>query len=90
MKTAEEFLKNKNYPSFSTEGGLGLVYVKEIMIEFARYHVKQALYEASRVHLSADTDEKAFDKMGEVIFTDDAEEYNTNQILSAYPLDNIK
>ena len=60
------------------------------MIEFAKYHVKEALYRASRVHLSADNDEEAFDKMGKVLFTDDAEEYNTNQILNAYPLENIK
>ena len=90
MKTALEYLKDKKYPNFSTEGGLGLGYVEEVMKEFAQYHVKEALYRASKVHLSADNDEEAFDKMGEVLFTNDAEEYNESQILSAYPLENIR
>jgi hypothetical protein len=45
--TAEKFLKLKKYPSFNNEGGLGLYYCKEAMIEFAKYHVEQALKAAS-------------------------------------------
>ena len=47
MKTAEEFLIEKNYPLYNEFGGLGMYYVKEAMIEFAKMHVQEALRLAS-------------------------------------------
>lgn len=64
--------------------------VADIMVEFAKYHVQKALESASKTHLSADNDERAFDKMGEVVFSEKAKEYNENQLLTCYSLDLIK
>ena len=84
--TAEQFLKSKKYPTFNNEGGLGLHYVKEAMVEFAQHHVKQAL--------------EAADNNAQVEIVD--WEYNegnitsllygveSSSILTAYPLSNIK
>ena len=47
IPTAEEFLKNKKYPPYTENGGLGTHYVKDAMIHFARLHVKAALQKAS-------------------------------------------
>ena len=63
---------------------------KKAMIEFAKYHVQKALESAFKTHLSADNDEWAFDKMGEVVFSEEAKEYNENQLLTCYLLENIK
>ena len=86
IPTAEEFLKNFN----RQEGHTFEQSVPEAMIEFTKQHVEAALKEASKAHLSIDMDEYAFDKMGEKILTEEAEEYNVNSILESYPLTNIK
>lgn len=84
--TAEEFLKilpkDSNWELSSI--------VENAMVEFAKYHVQKALESASKTHLSADNDEWAFDKMGEVVFSEEAKEYNENQLLTCYLLENIK
>lgn len=80
VPTAEEFWLSKR----------PLLTHAQIAIEFAKLHVEAALKEASKAHLSIDMDEYAFDKMGEKILTEEAEEYNVNSILESYPLTNIK
>lgn len=80
--TAKEFLEINNRLNDSS--------VELLMVEFAKYHVQKALESASKTHLSADNDERAFDKMGEIIFSEEAKEYNENQLLTCYSLENIK
>lgn len=90
--TAKEFLRNMDISSVSLNGQK--FYTKEsleeAMIEFAKYHVQKALEAASETYLSADNDEEAFDKMGEVMFSEEALEYNKNELLTCYSLENIK
>ena len=92
MKTAEKFLNKKKYPSFNENGGLGIHYVKEAMIEFAKMHVQEALKQASEKafveYIDLTTDE-IFDYTD--VITDDDVEANVNKdsILNAYPLENI-
>ena len=92
MKTAEKFLIKKNYPLYNNFGGLGMYYVKEAMIEFAKMHVQEALKQASEKafveYIDLNTDE-IFDYTD--VITDDDVEVNINKdsILNAYPLENI-
>lgn len=85
IPTAEEFVQTHPiyFPSYTTGAYEGL-------IEFAKLHVQAALEAASKVHLSGEIDEWAFDKMGEEILSEKALEYNIKQILNAYPLNNVK
>lgn len=91
--TAEELMLQRLY--VTNDGEPASIHdnfntVKDTMVEFAKYHVQKALESASKTHLSADNDERAFDKMGEVIFSEEAKEYNENQLLTCYSLDLIK
>jgi len=81
--TTEEFLKLKNYPSFNNNGGLGIGYCHKAMIEFAKYHVEQALKEASE---NADFTDYSYQS----IQTGSNMEIDKNSILNAYSLENIK
>ena len=87
MKTAEKFLIKKNYPLYNNFGGLGMYYVKEAMIEFAKMHVQEALKQASE---KADAD---FTYLGDDLKEVGAEYIEVytikNSILNAYPLENI-
>ena len=83
MKTAEEFLIEKNYPLYNEFGGLGMYYVKEAMIEFAKMHVQEALRLAS---VEAEVEHELSNPY------DPNSEYqivNKDSILNAYPLENI-
>ena len=79
MKTAEEFLIKKNYPLYNNFGGLGMYYVKEAMIEFAKMHVQEALKQAleSIPCLGSSTDIPLIEEVEKAV-------------LNAYPLDLIK
>ena len=84
MKTAEKFLNKKKYPLFNETGGLGIHYVKEAMIEFAKMHVQEALRLAS---VEAEVEHELSNPY------DPNSEYqivNKDSILNAYPLDLIK
>ena len=87
MKTAEEFLIEKEYPLYNEFGGLGMYYVKEAMIEFAKMHVQEALRLASE---KADAD---FTYLGDDLKEIGAEYIEVytikDSILNAYPLENI-
>lgn len=88
MKTAEEFLMQKEYPLYNEFGGLGMYYVKEAMIEFAKMHVQEALKQASE---KADAD---FTYLGDDLKEIGAEYIEVytikDSILNAYSLDLIK
>lgn len=76
--TAENFLKSKKYPSFNNSGGLGVGYCHQAMIEFAKYHVEQALKAALEdAPTGSSTDIPSYEEMEDAI-------------LNAYPLENIK
>ena len=79
MKTAEKFLIKKNYPLYNNFGGLGMYYVKEAMIEFAKMHVKEALKRSleSIPCLGSSTDIPSIEEVEKAV-------------LNAYPLDLIK
>ena len=80
---AEEFLIKKNYPLYNNFGGLGMYYVKEAMIEFAKMHVQEALRLAS---VEAEVEHELSNPY------DPNSEYqivNKDSILNAYPLENI-
>ena len=79
MKTAEKFLIKKNYPLYNNFGGLGMYYVKEAMIEFAKMHVKEALKRSleSIPSLGSSTDIPSIEEVEKAV-------------LNAYPLDLIK
>ena len=84
MKTSEEFLIKKNYPLYNNFGGLGMYYVKEAMIEFAKMHVQEALRLAS---VEAEVEHELSNPY------DPNSEYqivNKDSILNAYSLENIK
>ena len=87
MKTVEEFLIEKEYPLYNEFGGLGMYYVKEAMIEFAKMHVQEALKQASE---KADAD---FTYLGDDLKEIGAEYIEVytikDSILNAYPLENI-
>ena len=81
---AEEFLIKKNYPLYNNFGGLGMYYVKEAMIEFAKMHVQEALRLAS---VEAEVEHELSNPY------DPNSEYqivNKDSILNAYSLENIK
>ena len=86
--TAEKFLIEKNYPLYNEFGGLGMYYVKEAMIEFAKMHVQEALKQASE---KADAD---FTYLGDDLKEIEAEYIEVytikDSILNAYSLENIK
>ncbi len=78
--TAEEFFKGKS-DSFDTQMRRETFYqntVKQLMIEFAKFHVEQALKAASKEAYTRD-----------VPFSDDVE-VDPDSILESYPLENIK
>ena len=79
MKTAEKFLIKKNYPLYNNFGGLGMYYVKEAMIEFAKMHVQKALKQSleSIPRLGSSTDIPSIEEVEKAV-------------LNAYPLDLIK
>lgn len=79
MKTAEEFLKKKKYPLFNENGGLGLYYVREAMIEFAKMHVEEALKQTleSIPCLGSSTDIASYEEIEDAV-------------LNSYSLENIK
>ena len=79
MKTAEKFLIKKNYPLYNNFGGLGMYYVKEAMIEFAKMHVQEALKQSleSIPCLGSSTDIPSIEEVEKAV-------------LNAYPLDLIK
>lgn len=81
--TAEKF-KNKNALLF-------LANPEKIMIEFAKYHVKKALEQANEEFLNQhlEIDDRAFDKMGEIILDLKCQKRISKDILNAYPLSNI-
>ena len=88
IPTAEEYLRNNNYNLFATSP------FTEMMIEFAKLHVKAALKEASE---KAELGSYEFKESWMVeLFnctTDDLgniKAINKNSILTAYSLDNIK
>ena len=84
MKTVEEFLIEKEYPLYNESGGLGMYYVREAMIEFAKMHVQEALKQAS---VEAEVEHELSNPY------DPNSEYqivNKDSILNAYPLDLIK
>lgn len=78
MKTVAEFLIEKEYPLYNESGGLGMYYVKEAMIEFAKMHVKEALKQAleSIPYLGSSTDIANYEEVEEAV-------------LNSYPLENI-
>jgi hypothetical protein len=93
MKTAEKFLNKKKYPSFNENGGLGIHYVKEAMIEFAKMHVQEALKQVSEKafveYIDLNTDE-IFDYTDVIADDDVGVNVNKDSILNAYSLENIK
>lgn len=84
MKTAEEFLIEKEYPLYNESGGLGMYYVKEAMIEFAKMHVQEALRRASE---EAEVEHELSNPYDP---NSGYEIVNKESILNAYPLKNIK
>ena len=86
MDTVEKFLKKKKYPSFNENGGLGVHYVKEAMIEFAKLHTQEALKQASEkaTVTPVDHEEISEGSFRPIWGVDDS------SILNAYSLDNIK
>ena len=92
MKTAEEFLIKKNYPLYNNFGGLGMYYVKEAMIEFAKMHVQEALKQASEnsfiEYIDLETNEK-FDYTDVLVDDNISADVNKDSILNAYSLENI-
>ena len=86
MKTAEDFLVKKNYPLSYEFGGLGMYYVREAMIEFAKMHVQEALKQASEKACVTPIDhEEISEGSFRPIWGVDDE-----SILNAYTLENIK
>ena len=86
MKTAEEFLIKKQYPLYNEFAGLGMYYVKEAMIEFAKMHVQEALKQASEKAFVTPIDhEEISEGSFRPIWGVDDE-----SILNAYSLENIK
>lgn len=93
IPTAEEFLDtyvSKEHIPWSPDTEKYYGAINTCMIEFTKLHVKAALRSASNVYLKGEIDQKAFDKMGEEILSEEAEEFNRNSIRNAYPLSNIK
>ena len=86
MKTSEKFLIEKNYPLYNEFAGLGMYYVKEAMIEFAKMHVQEALKQASQKASVSPVDHEEISKgsFRPIWGVDD------ESILNAYPLDLIK
>ena len=78
MKTVEEFLIEKEYPLYNESGGLGMYYVREAMIEFAKMHVQESLKQVleSIPCLGSSTDIASYEEVEEAV-------------LNSYPLENI-
>ena len=61
MKTAEVILENawnknkKKYPLFNENGGLGIHYVKEAMVEFAKMHLLKIKHLQQSKYYSGET-----------------------------------
>ena len=53
--TAEEFLIEKEYPLYNESGGLGMYYVREAMIEFAKMHVLKIKHLQQSKYYSGET-----------------------------------
>ena len=79
MKTTEDFLIEKEYPLYNEFGGLGMYYVREAMIEFAKMHVQEALKQAleSIPCLGSSTDIASYEEVEDAV-------------LNSYLLENIK
>lgn len=73
MKTATDFLDKGNYNNTT-----------DMMIEFAKMHVKEALKQASENYKM-----KISDNVHELDMNDDWMEVDKNSILTAYSLDDI-
>lgn len=93
--TAYQFLYQESDKIDNSQKPLGLLrdeYVEEIMIEFAKYHVEQALKEASEKCLLKFSNYKGD---WESIETFSVNQYtdlsiSKDSILNSYPLENIK
>lgn len=78
--TAEEFIQDYNfendtqYSKYDTN--------REIMVEFAKYHVEKALKEAEKIGSSI-----AISKINNLSYWTSVD---SNSILESYPLENIK
>lgn len=86
--TANEFLKDSNLEKVFKSGPPNL---ETIMIKFAQYHVKKALKQANKEFLNQhlEIDDRAFDKMGEIILDLKCQKRISKDILNAYPESNI-
>jgi len=92
--TAEEYMSSKGWakPKHIMVGGKD---VEKIMEEYAiiksKYHVKKALKQANKEFLNQhlEIDDRAFDKMGEIILDLKCQKRISKDILNAYPLSNI-
>lgn len=86
LPTANEKLKSTFYNGSFIEIHSGDAdYIMEIMIEFARLHVEEALKQASenfKMKFKVD--------IAELHMNDDWTEVDKSSILNAYPLENIK
>ena len=86
MKTAEEFLKE----NYKVKVG---VTIEEVMIEFAKMHVQEALKQVSEKafveYIDLNTDE-IFDYTDVIADDDVGVNVNKDSILNAYSLENIK
>lgn len=76
MITAEEFIEKSGY-----DWGYKEVKLKEMMIEFTKMHVIEALKQAS---------EKVIFDIVPILLYDETFIVNKTSILKAYPLENIK
>ena len=89
MKTAEEFLRNSSVTSSDRYDFLSK---QELMIEFAKMHVQEALKQASEKafveYIDLETNEK-FDYTDVITDDDVGADVNKDSILNAYPLENI-
>ena len=77
IPTAKEFLKFKDAPNTGK-------FWEDILIEFAKLHVEQALKEASE---EAESEEGAIIDLG---FEKISASVNKKSILNSYPLENIE
>ena len=73
MKTATDFLDKGNFNN-----------ITDMMVEFAKMHVKEALKQASEKYKM-----KISDNVHELDMNDDWMEVDKNSILTAYSLDDI-
>ena len=91
MKAQEFILTHKQnaYLGFSTEEPDKLIMEQEILISFAKLHVEAALKAASE-NATLDLQDMDEEKWLLNIRPNSSERVNTESILTAYPLENIK